>query len=251
MRFLLTNDDGVHADGLFALKKAVEHLGEIFIVAPERQQSGSGHAITLNEPLRLHTTRLADGTPAFSCTGTPADCVTLGTLEVMHSDVDLVIAGINHGPNLGWDVHYSGTVSAAFEAVMIGHSALALSLASFSEDTHWLTAGLFAERIVRWLMKHPLPPLILLNVNVPNLPMNEITGISVTRQGPRQYVDRLEQRKDPSGRPYYWLSGTVAKHETQQDWDVTAASEGRVSITPLHLDLTDHDLYGQLREADF
>jgi 5'-nucleotidase len=251
MRFLLTNDDGVHADGLFALKKAVEHLGELFIVAPERQQSGTGHAITLNEPLRMNPTKLSDGTPAYSCTGTPADCVTLGTLEVMDGNVDLVIAGINHGPNLGWDVHYSGTVSAAFEAVMIGHPALAVSLATSSSETYWDTAGVFAERVARWMIGNSLPHHVLLNVNVPNLPLDQIQGLSVTRQGPRQYVDRLEKRTDPSGRSYYWLSGTVAKHQTLPDWDVTAAASGRVSVTPLHLDLTDHKMHRSLLEADF
>jgi 5'-nucleotidase len=191
-----------------------------------------------------------DGTTAYSCSGTPADCVTLGTLEVMAGNVDLVIAGINHGPNLGWDVHYSGTVSAAFEAVMIGHPALAVSLASFSADTQWPTAAFFAKRVATWMIGHPLPPNILLNVNVPNIPLSEVAGVSVTRQGPRQYVDRLEKRVDPSGKTYYWLSGTVAKLETMSDWDVTAVADDRVSITPLQLDLTDHELYRQLRDAD-
>ena len=249
MRFLITNDDGVHADGLYALKKSLEHLAEIVVVAPERQRSGAGHAITLNEPLRLLETKLLDGSLAFSCSGTPADCVTLGTLEVMDGDVDLVISGINHGPNLGWDVHYSGTVSAALEAVMIGHPALAVSLATFSSDCHWETASAVAERIVGWVLKNPMPPHTLLNVNVPNVGLADICGISFTRQGPRQYVDRLEKRKDPSGKTYYWLSGTIADHQTAADTDVTAAAEGRVSVTPLHLDLTDRSLFEVLRDA--
>jgi 5'-nucleotidase len=248
MRFLITNDDGVHADGLYALKKAIEHLGEVVVVAPERQRSGAGHAITLNEPLRLYETKLPDGTIAYGCSGTPADCVTLGTLEVMQGDVDLVISGINHGPNLGWDVHYSGTVSAALEAVMIGHPALAVSLSTFSTDTHWSTAAAITLKLVNWLIDNPIPPHTLLNVNVPNVPLADVKGISFTRQGPRQYVDRLEKRLDPSGKTYYWLSGTIADHQTADDTDVTAAADGRVSVTPLHLDLTDHALFSTLHK---
>jgi 5'-nucleotidase len=247
MRFLITNDDGVHADGLFALKKALDDIAEIVVVAPERQRSGAGHAITLNEPLRLHKTILADGSAAFACSGTPADCVTLGTLEVMDGDVDLVISGINHGPNLGWDVHYSGTVSAALEAVMIGHPALAISLASFADDTHWQTAATVTRRIVDWIIRNPLTAQTLLNVNVPNVPLSQIKGISVTRQGPRQYVDRLEKRTDPSGKTYYWLSGTIADRQTAHDTDVFATADGWVSVTPLHLDLTDQKMFEELR----
>jgi 5'-nucleotidase len=241
MRFLLTNDDGVHADGLFAVKKAIEHLGEVVVVAPERQRSGAGHAITLNEPLRLFETTLADGSAAYGCSG---------TLEVMQGNVDLVISGINHGPNLGWDVHYSGTVSAALEAVMIGHPALAVSLATFTDDTHWDSAAAVTVKIINWMQDNPIPIHTLLNVNVPNLPLAEIGCISFTRQGPRQYVDRLEKRLDPSGKTYYWLTGTIADHQTADDTDVTAVADGRVSITPLHLDLTDHQLFSALRKKD-
>jgi 5'-nucleotidase len=249
MRILLTNDDGVHADGLFELKKAFDDMAEIVVVAPERQRSGAGHAITLNEPLRLLPTKLADGSDAYGCSGTPADCVTLGTLEVMEGNVDLVISGINHGPNLGWDVHYSGTVSAALEAVMIGHPALAVSLATYSQNTHWKTASTIARRVAEWVIKNPLPSHTLLNVNVPNVALADLKGVSFTRQGPRQYVDRLEKRQDPSGKTYYWLSGTIADHHTAFDTDVTAEAEGRVSITPLHLDLTEHKLFARLRDA--
>jgi len=248
MRFLLTNDDGVHADGIFAVKKALEGMAELVVVAPERERSGAGHAITLNEPLRLKETKLVDGSVAYSCSGTPADCVTLGTLEVMSGDVDLVVAGINHGPNLGWDVHYSGTVSAALEAVMIGHPSVAISLATFQKDTHWDTASAVAKQIVTWIIEHPMPRHTLLNVNVPNVPLSRLKGIAVTKQGPRQYVDRLETRHDPAGKKYYWLSGTVADHQTAADTDVTAVADDRVSVTPLHLDLTDHKLFEALRE---
>ena len=248
MRLLLTNDDGVHADGILTLKQALEPFGELTVVAPERPRSGAGHAITLHKPLRLSTTKLADGSPANACSGTPADCVTVGTLEVMDGEVDLVVAGINHGPNLGWDVHYSGTVAAAKEAVMIGKRAIAFSLASFARDVHWETAAEAVRRLMPWLIAHPTPPLTLLNINVPNVPVAEIKGICVTRQGPRQYVDRLEKRVDPAGRPYYWLGGTVAGHETAADTDVSAIANGFISVTPLQLDLTAHTLLPNLTE---
>jgi 5'-nucleotidase len=239
MRFLLTNDDGVHAPGILALKKALSALGDVFVVAPERPRSAMGHAITLHKPLRLVKTPLADGGIGFASNGTPADCVTLGVLEVMEERVDFVFSGINHGPNLGWDVHYSGTVSAAFEAVMIGYPAAALSVASFDSEVHWEAAGCCAARIARWLLDHPTGPHTLLNINFPNRPRNDVAGFAITRQGPRQYLDRIEKRTDPAGRDYYWLGGTLADQDAPVGTDVRAIADNQVSITPLKLDLTE------------
>lgn len=247
MRFLLTNDDGVHAPGILTLKRALEPLGEVFVVAPERPRSAMGHAITLHKPLRLVKTALSDGTPAWASNGTPADCVTLGAQEIMGDNVDFVFSGINHGPNLGWDVHYSGTVSAAFEAVMIGYRAAAFSVASFDAELHWDTAGSYAARVARWVAENPTGPHTLLNINIPNLPPDQIKGVSIARQGPRQYVDRIEKRTDPAGRPYYWLGGTLASRDAPAGTDVRAIAEGCVSITPLQLDLTEPRL---LREME-
>lgn len=246
MRFLLTNDDGVHAPGIFALKKALEPLGHVFVVAPERPRSAMGHAITLHKPLRLAETTLADGAPAWSSNGTPADCVTLGALEIMDEKVDFVFAGINHGPNLGWDVHYSGTVSAAFEAVMVGYRAAAFSVASFDQEIHWDTAGCYAARIARFLCENPTGPHTLVNINIPNLPCHDIRGIALASQGPRQYVDRIEKRLDPAGRPYYWLGGTLAARDAPAGTDVRAIADGYVSVTPLQLDLTEPSLLRDL-----
>lgn len=248
MRFLLTNDDGVHAPGILTLKRALEKLGEVFVVAPERPRSAMGHAITLHKPLRLAKATLSDGTPAWASNGTPADCVTLGTQEIMEDKVDYVFSGINHGPNLGWDVHYSGTVSAAFEAVMIGYRAAAFSVASFDQDLYWDTAGEYASRVARWLSDHPTGPHTLLNINIPNLGSHEIKGVAITRQGPRQYVDRIEKRTDPAGRPYYWLGGTLASRDSPAGTDVRAIAEGYVSITPLQLDLTETHMLREMEE---
>jgi 5'-nucleotidase len=246
MRFLLTNDDGVHAPGIFALKQALAPLGEVFLVAPERPRSAMGHAITLHKPLRLATVTLADGSRAYSSNGTPADCVTLGVQEIMEEKVDFVFSGINHGPNLGWDVHYSGTVSAAFEAVMIGYPSAAFSMASFDAEIRWDTAGCYATKIARWLTENPTGPHTLLNINIPNLACEEIRGTMITSQGPRQYVDRIEKRTDPAGRPYYWLGGTLADHDAPEGTDVRAIADGYVSITPLQLDLTEPKLLKKL-----
>lgn len=252
MRILVTNDDGVHADGLFALQKALREVGDVTIVAPERPQSATGHAITLHKPLRLSAAALRDGTPAFASNGTPSDCATLGVLEAMGGKVDLVVSGINHGPNLGWDVHYSGTVSAAIEAAIVGRPAFAISVADWAADIHWDGAAAFAAKLARQLRQHPLPRHTILNVNVPNRPGSDIRGVAVTTQGRRQYVDRVEKRQDPIGRPYYWLGGSLAEEArgAEAGTDVRAVADGLISVTPIHLDLTAYSLLPTLKEWD-
>lgn len=250
MRILVTNDDGVQADGLFALYRALAEVGDVTVVAPERQQSATGHAITLHKPLRMTPTVLRDGSAAWMSNGTPSDCATLGILEAMGGDVDLVVSGINHGPNLGWDIHYSGTVSAAIEAAIIGKPSIAVSVASWDKDIHWNPAAQFAAQLAQWLVTHLLPPHTILNVNAPNLPQSEIQGIAVTTQGRRQYVDRIEKRLDPLGRPYFWLGGSLAEEAegAEPGSDVCAVADGFISITPVHLDLTAYALMPALKE---
>ena len=252
MRILVTNDDGVLADGLFALVLALREVGDVTVVAPERQRSATGHAITLHKPLRVQETTLRDGSPAFATNGTPSDCAALGILEVMGGDVDLVISGINHGPNLGWDVHYSGTVSAAIEAAMIGKPSVAVSVATWEKEVCWEPAALFAAQVAKRLSAQPLPPHTVLNINAPNLPQSQIAGVVVTTQGRRQYVDRLEKRLDPVGRPYYWLGGSLAEEArgAEAGSDVRAVADGKISLTPLHLDLTAYSLLPTLAEWD-
>ena len=250
MRILVTNDDGVQSDGLFALRNALAQIGDVTVVAPERQQSATGHAITLHKPLRLSPVTLRDGSPAFASNGTPSDCATLGIYEAMGGDVDLVVSGINHGPNLGWDIHYSGTVSAAIEAAIIGKSSLAVSVATWDADVHWQPVADFAAKLAQWLTAHPLPPNTILNVNAPNLPQPEIKGVAVTTQGRRQYVDRIEKRHDPLGRPYFWLGGSLAEEAAgaEDGSDVRAVADGFLSITPIHLDMTAYALMPTLKE---
>ena len=234
---------------MFALRTALSQIGDVTVVAPERQQSAAGHAITLHKPLRLNPVTLRDGSPAHASNGTPSDCATLGILEVMGGDVDLVVSGINHGPNLGWDVHYSGTVSAAIEASVIGKPSLALSVASWEHEIFWDGAARIAVRLAKWLVNHPLPPNTILNVNAPNLPASEIRGVMVTTQGRRQYVDRIEKRTDPLGRPYYWLGGSLAEEAegAEAGTDVRAVADGFISVTPIHLDMTAYALLPALK----
>lgn len=249
LRILVSNDDGVQAPGLLTLKIALEAAGHLVTVcAPNRPRSASGHAITLHKPLRIDTVTLADGSKAYATSGTPADCVVLGLDEVVKGQVDLVISGINHGPNLGWDVTYSGTVSAAMEGVISGFPAIAVSVASYEETMHYEPVAEFvAKHLAPRVAAHGLPPVTLLNVNAPNVPAEEVKGVRLTTQGHRQYVDRIEKRVDPIGRPYFWLGGKIHDKETGPGTDTRATGEGYISVTPIHLDLTAHSFLRDLK----
>jgi 5'-nucleotidase len=261
VRVLITNDDGVHAEGLLALKRALDPLAEVAVVAPDRPRSACGHSITLHKPLRLSQTTLADGSTAHTTSGTPSDCVTLALLEVMRDrKPDLVVSGINDGPNLGWDLTYSGTVSAAMEGAINGLQSFAISVAwrlerviKEEEDdgprppTDFSVAARFAVRLVELLRAHPLPPHTLLNVNVPpGTPL----GAEVTRQGIRRYPGRVEGRLDPMGRPYYWLGGDLPEDTLEVGTDVHAVANDRISVTPIQLDLTDYAVLKEIAGWD-
>ncbi len=265
MRILVTNDDGIYAEGIRVLAQHLRSLGEVFVVAPDRPRSATGHSITLHKPLRIHRIHFPDGSVGYATNGTPTDCVTLGAHAVLNHQVDLVVSGINAGPNLGWDLTYSGTVAAAIEGAVHNLNAFAISLAAEeilplarSEETnepfptemprlHYETAGIAATHIARLLAEHPLPPYTFLNVNVPNLPPEQVKGYQITALGRRQYADRIESRVDPAGRPYYWLSGSLVEDRDQPGTDVYAVAHGYVSISPVHLDFTAHHLLEPVR----
>ena len=247
INILLTNDDGIYAEGLLALKAAMESVGTVHVVAPDRPRSASGHSITLHKPLRISRVRLPDGSYGYSTSGTPSDCVSLGVLDIAGAKVDIVLSGINRGPNLGWDLTYSGTVSAAMEAVMIGIPAIAISIASYDDDISYDYAAEFAAHLARLVLTHELPPDTLLNVNVPNQPSEYITGIEVTRQGKRRYSGKVDKRIDPMGRAYYWLGGNAAIDELDEGTDVKAIADDKISVTPVHLDLTGYSALDQLQ----
>lgn len=238
MRILLTNDDGIQAQGIQTLRKALEPLGTVWVVAPDREQSASSHALTLSRPLRV--TRHGDR--EFSVDGTPADCVLLaikGVDGLVEPKPDIVISGINHGPNMGDDVTYSGTVSAAREGCLLGKPSLAVSVAAW-EPRHFETAGRIAVGIAKTVQEGGLPSRTLLNVNVPDLPFDDIRGIRATKLGNRVYRDAIISKIDPRGKPYYWIGGDDPEWEDDDKSDFNAVQESYVSLTPIHLELTDY-----------
>jgi len=238
---LVTNDDGVQAPGLLALAQAIRAIGEVTVFAPDRNWSASGHVKTMERPLRVREVTLADGSPALTTDGAPSDSVALALLGIVKTKIDLVVSGINPHENIGHDVTYSGTVTAAMEAVIGGVPGIAVSLHSPEEyrgPLDYSTAAQIASRIAQKVLEHGLPEGVLLNVNVPYLKLEEIKGFLVTRQGLRVYRDELDARIDPRGKPYYWIGGKLPIGINEKGTDYGALKEGFVSITPLQLDLT-------------
>ena len=240
MNILITNDDGIHAEGLLALKTALAKVGRVHVVAPDRPRSACGHSITLHKPLRADRVKLQDGSVAYSTSGTPSDCVSLAMMGILDEPVDLVVSGINCGPNLGWDLTYSGTVSAAMEGAIMGAQAFAISVATYEPEVDYDVAAGFAACIAQAMRTHKLTDNTLLNINVPGLPASEIRGVVVTRQGKRKYTGSVMKRSDPSGRDYYWLGGDPPDDHLVEGTDVKAIADDKVSVTPVHLDLTDY-----------
>jgi len=249
MRILLTNDDGVDSPGLFALKQALADEHEVTIIAPDRNWSISGHQRTMDRPLRIVEFKLPDGSTAFATDGTPSDCVAFAALGFLDDKPELVISGINTSTNMGDDITYSGTVAAAMEGIISGMPAIAVSMDSHPEWPIDVGAA-FVKRLVQQIAERGLEKDILLNVNVPNLPHDSIKGVQITRLGRRIYEDQLITRTDPRGRNYYWIGGTSKRDEPEDGTDVAAVQDGYVSITPIHLDLTNHRLLDKLREWD-
>lgn len=254
MHILVTNDDGVSAPGLLALVQAVKPLGRVTVLAPDHNWSASGHVKTLHRPLRAKEVRLADGTPALASDGAPSDCVALALLGLVSPPVDVVVSGINPYANVGHDLTYSGTVTAAMEAAIFGLPAAAFSLNSDDDSPQPLdysAAGEVARRVVQTMLAHPLPAHILLNVNIPCLPAEQLRGIHLTRQGTRIYRDALVPRADPRGRPYYWIGGDAPTGVPEPGTDIGALSAGYVSITPVQLDLTAYQHMAELQSWDW
>lgn len=251
MRILITNDDGVRAAGLRSLVRVAQEFGEVKVVAPDRERSACGHSMTLRDPLRVKPVEW-EGLEAYEVNGVPVDCVTVGLTVAWPNGCDLVLSGINHGPNLGWDVTYSGTVAGAMEGVINGVRSMSLSMALFVEG-----APLHLETGERWLSENlgrliaaPLPDDAFLNVNIPAIDYAEIRGSRVVTMGKRVYEDRVVVRNDPWGRPYYWQGGVVVMRTEDPNTDVGACSEGFVAITPVSLDWTDQRALADLRSAN-
>jgi len=238
MNILVTNDDGIFSPGLAALYQELCSLGDVMVVAPESEQSAVGHAISLSHPLRVRKIALDGGVSGWAVSGTPADCVKIALAELLPRPPDLVVSGINLGPNVGINVLYSGTVSAATEAAILGVRALALSLNTY-KDPNFSQAARLAREVLAWLLTWPgWTSEICLNVNLPILPREQIRGFKITRQDVGPLVEHFERRVDPRERIYYWLAEINERREPDLDTDYGALQAGYVSITPIHHDLT-------------
>jgi 5'/3'-nucleotidase len=242
---LLSNDDGISAPGLAVLQGALASLDEVWVVAPDRDQSAVSHSLTLHRPLRIERI----GPRTFAVDGTPTDCVNLAINGILSARPRLVVSGINHGANLGDDITYSGTVSAAMEATLLGVPAIAVSLAA-GERCDFALAADFARRLAAVVLERPLPRDTLLNVNVPDRPASEIRGFALTRQGKRRYGDAIVEKVDPRGKKYYWIGGDQLGFVDAEGTDFSAVERGLISITPLHLDLTNYASLDTLRDLD-
>jgi len=240
---LVTNDDGVHSPGLTALCGAMEKLGDAYIVAPDRERSAAGHSLTLHKPLRVHELRER----VYSVNGTPTDCVTIGINKILPEKPALIVSGINKGGNLGDDITYSGTVAAAVEGTIFGIPSLAFSLVA-AKHYFYDTAAFFASLIAGYALEHSLPYDTLLNINVPNVKKDAIKGMKLTRQGKRVYDGSIQETYDPWGEKHYWIGGGQPFWEMGEDTDMAAVNAGYISVTPIHLDLTNYDALEFFRE---
>ncbi len=245
MIILVCNDDGIRSEGVQALARAMEPLGEVYVVAPDREQSAVSHSLTLHRPLRVEET----GERQFAVDGTPTDCVNLAVSGILPSRPGLVVSGINKGANLGDDITYSGTVSAAIEGTLLGIPSLAISLATTDGrgPFDFADAADFAGRLVAQVIARALPANTLLNVNVPAVPRQQMTGFRITRQGKRRYGEALVEKVDPRGKKYYWIGGDELGFVDEPGTDFAAIQDRAVSITPIHLDLTHYPSFETLR----
>lgn len=235
---LVTNDDGVSAPGLRALVQAMTEIGNVVVVAPDKPQSGMGHAITIGDPLRIEKVHLFGQIEAYQCSGTPVDCVKLAKDKILHRNPDLCVSGINHGSNSSINVIYSGTMSAAVEACIESIPAIGFSLLDYSFEADFSAAAHYAKIISQLLLKNTLPHGTLLNVNFPKLPLDEIKGIKVCRQAVAKWQEDYDERVDPRGKKYYWLTGKFVSSDKGEDSDEWALNQGYVSVVPVQYDLT-------------
>jgi len=243
---LLTNDDGIFAPGIRALYNQLKPVAEVSVVAPDAERSAVGHAITLSDPLRVSEYRFEDGQRGFAVSGTPADCVKIAVCALLEHKPDLVISGINLGPNVGISILYSGTVSGATEGAILGIPSMAVSLGTFSNPDFSVAAG-FASDLAFCVARNGLPAGTLLNVNVPPLPREKIKGVAVTSQGRSRFIETFDRRQDPRGHTYYWMDGYIELLEAGLTVDTHALDQGYISVTPLSFNLTSQAFLEPLR----
>lgn len=247
MKILVSNDDGIDSAGIYALVNSLKEIADVTVVAPHKEQSAVGHAITMQTPLRVfeyHKDRQFFG---YAIDGTPADCVKIGIRNIMNETPDLMVSGINHGSNTAVNIIYSGTVSAAREAAIMDVPSMAVSVTSHSVKDFSFAAKI-AQKLALEIHKRGIPNGTMLNVNVPNLPESQISGILVTKQGKSKWDDVYEKRVDPYGRNYYWLTGNLVELDKSLEFDQVAIKNNFVSVSPIHFDLTDYQMYEKMKQ---
>jgi 5'-nucleotidase len=245
---LITNDDGIYSPGIKFLSQLASRYGNIVVVAPDKPQSGMGHAITINSTLRIQKTTYHNATQEFACSGTPVDCIKMAINHILRRRPDLILSGINHGSNSSINVIYSGTMSAAIEGALEGTPSIGFSLCDYSMEADFEQTEPFVSSIIEQALKKRMPKGVCLNVNIPKLRKSDILGIKVVRQAKANWVERFEARKDPYGRDYFWLTGEFVNFEPEaEDTDEWALSKGYVSVVPTQADLTAHSLLNELK----
>jgi 5'-nucleotidase len=246
---LITNDDGITAPGILNLVESVKDLGKIIVVAPDKPQSGMGHAITIGQPLRLHPVSIFEGIEAWQCSGTPVDCVKLAVDKVLHRKPDLCLSGINHGANHSINVIYSGTMSAAVEAAIESIPSVGFSLLDYSIEADFTGARKYARLIVEEMLKRKQDKHTVLNVNIPSISAELIKGVKICRQAYAKYEEDFLERNDPNGRKYFWLTGEFVNFDKGKDTDVWALKNNFVSVVPVQFDLTNYVLKTKLEKT--
>lgn len=243
---LITNDDSLYAPGIKALIESVEGLGKIIVVAPDKPQSGMGHAITITNPLRLEEINMLPNVKTFACSGTPADCVKLATDKILHKKPSICLSGINHGANHAINILYSGTMSAAIEAAIENIPSIGFSLLNTKLDADFSAAKIYVRKIVEMVLKGRKINNLCLNVNIPAVSINAIKGVKICRQANAKYEENFIKRNDPTGKTYFWLTGKFKNSDKRVDTDVTALNNNYISIVPIKYDLTDENIKNKL-----
>ncbi len=248
-QILIVNDDGIQANGIKALVEAVEGLGKITVVAPNKPQSGMGHAITIHDPLRLQKTNtFGNKAESWQCSGTPVDCVKLAVDKVLHKKPTICLSGINHGANHSINVIYSGTMSAAMEAAIESIPSIGFSLLDYSPDANFNAAQIYVRELTQKILANPISPNMVLNVNIPAVAANKIKGIKFCRQANAKYKEEFNERLDNMHQKYYWLTGKFINFDKGKDTDVWALKNNYVSVVPIQYDLTNYNLKTQLEK---
>ena len=244
---LIVNDDGIYSPGIQALADAMVKIGNVTIVAPDKEQSGKSHSLTLNEPIRLKTVKIKKGLKGWAVNGTPVDCVKVAIKNLFNKKPDLVLSGINLGANLGKNLIYSGTVAAAYEGTVLGISSAAISLDSF-KGKNFIVAKYVATKIANHLLSHKLPQGTMLNVNVPNINKKNLKEFLVTKQGNQSFVDIYEKRIDPRGNAYFWIKGELINDDSSVEYDGKAVKSGYISVTPIQFRMTNEPYINKLKK---